>query len=301
MKIYQDMELISNDNIDKSKKTLCFAHMSETDEVLKQFQLSATNLLFDSDEHTHLERHKDYDYISLNAINLNERMSKCHLEIFFCNKYLIFLYDDDICVKPFIEAIEAKEKMDMSLDMLLFLYFNTLTGKDSMYHELIEDKIEDLEDNIESEKSLKKDYINDISSIRKELLKLKRYYDSMFDLLEDIESNISGYIDKENLRLFEVQKNHTEHLYDSIISLREYITQVKEGYQTQIDISQNKIMQYLTVITAIFLPLSVIAAWYGMNFMMPEFESMYSYPIIIILSLGIVIVSIIFLKKKKWF
>lgn len=306
MRIYENMQIVDQlsgdiNNLDKDKEILCLAHNSEADDIYAHFQINTSNLCFDKDGHTHLESHKDFDYISLNAINLNGEVKECHIEIFYNDKYLIFLYDDESCITQFINVIEAREKKDMTLDMLLFLYFNTLTGKDTVYHEAIEDQIEDLEDSIDSEKNLNDDYVKTIIEIRKNLLKFKRYYDSLLDLIEDIQGNINGYIDKDNLRLFEVQKNHTEHLYDSIISLREYITQVKEGYQTQIDISQNKIMQYLTVITAIFLPLSVIAAWYGMNFKMPEFESNYAYPVIISLSAAIVIISIVFLKKKKWF
>ena len=60
-------------------------------------------------------------------------------------------------------------------------------------------------------------------------------------------------------------------------------------------------MALLTVITSIFMPLTLIAGWYGMNFKyMPELEYKASYPIIIALSVVIVIVCLIFFKKKKW-
>ena len=60
-------------------------------------------------------------------------------------------------------------------------------------------------------------------------------------------------------------------------------------------------MALLTVITSIFMPLTLIAGWYGMNFKyMPELEYKASYPIIIVLSVVIVIVCLIFFKKKKW-
>ena len=61
------------------------------------------------------------------------------------------------------------------------------------------------------------------------------------------------------------------------------------------------IMTVLTVITTIFLPLTLIAGWYGMNFThMPELTWPYGYPVIIIVSNIIVIVCLIWFKKKKW-
>ena len=84
-------------------------------------------------------------------------------------------------------------------------------------------------------------------------------------------------------------------------SLSEYTTQIRDLNQAQIDIKQNKIMTILTVITSIFMPLTLIAGWYGMNFVyMPEFQSPIAYPVVIAVSVLIVIVSLIFFKKKKW-
>ncbi|MBQ1393912.1 MAG: magnesium transporter CorA, partial [Lachnospiraceae bacterium] len=68
-----------------------------------------------------------------------------------------------------------------------------------------------------------------------------------------------------------------------------------------LDVKQNRIMTVLTVVTTIFMPLTLIAGWYGMNFKyMPELETNMGYPVVIAVSLSIVIVSLIYFKKKKW-
>ena len=90
-------------------------------------------------------------------------------------------------------------------------------------------------------------------------------------------------------------------LYDSATSLQSYTMQVRDLYQAQLDIKQNRIMTVLTVVTTIFMPLTLIAGWYGMNFRyMPELESKWGYPIVIGVSLAIAIISLIFFRKKKW-
>ena len=61
-------------------------------------------------------------------------------------------------------------------------------------------------------------------------------------------------------------------------------------------------MRVLTVVTTIFMPLSVIVGWYGMNFVhMPELVSKYGYIGVIIFSALVVIGEIAFFKWKKWF
>ena len=72
-------------------------------------------------------------------------------------------------------------------------------------------------------------------------------------------------------------------------------------YQSRINIRQNKVMQFLTVITTIFMPLTLITGWYGMNFKnMPEIDWQYGYISVIGFSLLLIVVEYIIFKKKKW-
>ena len=89
-------------------------------------------------------------------------------------------------------------------------------------------------------------------------------------------------------------------LHDTSTSLREYTMQLRDQYKAHLDIKQNRIMTVLTVVTTIFMPLTLIVGWYGMNFRyMPELDWKFSYPIVIALSIFIVVGSMIFFKVKK--
>ena len=83
--------------------------------------------------------------------------------------------------------------------------------------------------------------------------------------------------------------------------LRDYIMQLRDLSQSELAVRQNHIMTILTVITAIFMPLTLIAGWYGMNFRyMPELEWKFSYPAVFIVCLLIAVLSLWYFKKKKW-
>ena len=72
-------------------------------------------------------------------------------------------------------------------------------------------------------------------------------------------------------------------------------------FQAEVDIRQNRTMRILTIVTTIFLPLTLIAGWYGMNFVrMPELPWKYGYPVVVLVSVVTVVVSIIICKKKKF-
>ena len=83
--------------------------------------------------------------------------------------------------------------------------------------------------------------------------------------------------------------------------MREYAMQVQDVYQSEISIHQNNIMKLLTVVTTVFLPLTLIAGWYGMNFYnMPELSWEYGYLTVSVISILIVMISLWYFKKKKF-
>ena len=94
--------------------------------------------------------------------------------------------------------------------------------------------------------------------------------------------------------------SRVDRLYNAATHLRDYTIQLNDLYQSQLDVKQNRIMTVLTVVTTIFMPLTLIVGWYGMNFkFMPELESRYGYPVVIGLSVFIVVASLAYFKIKK--
>ena len=106
---------------------------------------------------------------------------------------------------------------------------------------------------------------------------------------------------QENLRYFRLFLNRIARLSDSSTVIRDYTMQIRDLYKAHLDITQNRIMTVLTVVTTIFLPLTLIVGWYGMNFKyMPELTMKLGYPAVIVVSIVIVVGSLYFFRKKKW-
>ena len=145
-------------------------------------------------------------------------------------------------------------------------------------------------------------FLHRMSVLRKELNRTNRYYAQLSDfassLMEDAEELLSGH-SKKRLGHF---LRKVENLRGETRMLHEYATQISSEYQAQVDIAQNRVMKVLTIVTAIFLPLTLIAGWYGMNFSgMPLLEWRYGYPVVVAVSVLVVAGLIWYFKRKKWF
>ncbi|MDO9544291.1 MAG: CorA family divalent cation transporter, partial [Synergistaceae bacterium] len=135
----------------------------------------------------------------------------------------------------------------------------------------------------------------------KEILARSHYYSQLSDVALELIENENEIFDDPSLRLLKHFSDRAHRLRQETQMLREYSLQISDAYQTQIDIRQNVVMKVLTVVTAIFLPLTLIAGWYGMNFdYMPELRWDYGYLYVFILSIMVVIGCLWIFKRKKF-
>lgn len=183
-------------------------------------------------------------------------------------------------------------------EQALYLFFCNLFKGSTAHLEALENKIAELDDDVSSR--IRDGQKEKITSMRYEILKLRRYYDQLETIFECICDNDNELVSERSLRYFEILKSRSVKLVSQLTSLREYIMQVRESYQAQIGIEQNELMKVFTMVTSIFLPLTLIAGWYGMNVQMPEFGWKYGYPFVAGLSAVVCIVWLIVFKKKKW-
>lgn len=245
------------------------------------------------------ESYDGYDYITLiiasvqNALNEPKRIS-----IYFTKSMLLFICSDSHIITSYLEGILEGGHKCPSLAKLLDIFLDRLTVGDTYAIESIEQEIAELEEGLIT--SINSDYLKNIIILRKKLLNLKRYYEQFYNVAEGIEENENGLIDKKTIKSFRILTSRVNRLYQGVINLRDYVTQVREAYQAQIDINQNRLMKVFTVVTSIFLPLTLIVGWYGMNLKMPEFNWNYGYLFVIMISVLVVIVITIVFKKKKW-
>lgn len=182
--------------------------------------------------------------------------------------------------------------------LVLYDFLAELTKNDVDSIEKIEDELNELEENI-VERHNTSDPGN-IRKIRGEIRGLRRYYDELDIIGDALVENELGIIPDSMMRRFGIFHDRVERMSSLVRELREYSTQVREAYQSQIDIEQNNIMKVFTIISGIFLPLTLLVGWYGMNFHMPEFTWKYGYAGVIAASIAIVIICVVFFRKKKW-
>lgn len=279
---------------------LGFFHAQEAQAALEKFGYGAHAFApADQIGHMMLENREGYDVMRVHIPH--RKIIPTHdTALVYQNKSSIFFICDEVELLHKLRHILIEiEGSHLAYDRVLYTFFEKLTVFDVGFFDELEQEISELEDAlIESQK---RNFVREIIALRKRLTPLKRHYEQLLNLLDELEENENGLLNDGGLRYFRIFSSKAERHYHSILNLRDYVTQVREAYQSEVDIDLNNIMKVFTVITAIFLPLSLIVGWYGMNLQMPEFAWPYAYPMVIALSIAVVVLCIAYFKKKKWF
>ncbi len=88
-----------------------------------------------------------------------------------------------------------------------------------------------------------------------------------------------------------------EHINFSFDRL-DYLQDTFLGY---VNVEQNKIIKIFTIVSVVFMPPTLIASIYGMNFRyMPELDKKWGYPFSLIIMVLSAAFILLFFKKKKW-
>lgn len=237
-----------------------------------------------------------FGFINIPEILVSERSIICFI---FTKNYVIFIDRDEYVKHNFEKMLETHFEHISSSGTALYYLLDYIMSKDlekinSLQHNLVA-----LELNVLNEKKL--DQIKEITGYRSRTLRLHHYYVQIEGICGDLIDDTQNLLDEETKKLFGILMRKISLYEHESEQIWEYTSQIRDIYQQQLDVHQNIIMKFLTIVTTLFMPLTLIAGWYGMNFeYMPELHWKYGYPLIFFLSCLLVVIMCIVFKKKKW-
>ncbi len=226
--------------------------------------------------------------------------SRLHIGFYITKNVLFFIGEKEPLMHLLGKARKNGIPENINTIELFCLFLNIIIDEDVFFLQKLEETLSHMEEEIL--KHVVPGFYHNLSPYRKELRTLHAYYYQLINLSSTLRINTYQMFDKEDDALFGYFQDRVEHLGKHVDELREYVMQIREIHQTQLDLQQTKTINLLTVVSAIFLPLTLITGWYGMNFVnMPELHWAIGYGCVFLLSVIIVIIEIWYFKKKKFF
>jgi magnesium transporter len=255
-----------------------------------------------------VEQYKDYCYIVVRIVTDAEKYRSEQVSIFLGKNFVLsFQEQTGRYFEPVLDRIRAgtgrmrtagPDHLAYALiDAVIDCYFPVL--------ERYGESVEILEDDIVAQPE--NQLINKIHELRHGLLILRRIAWPMREAMNILYRDPIPLIDEEERFYLRDCYDHMVQIIDLLENYRDVTSGLMEIYLSSISNRTNEIMKVLTIITAVFVPMTLIAGIYGMNFNthasklnMPELEWSWGYPFALGLMVLIALILLVYLRIKGW-
>lgn len=251
----------------------------------------------------------DYLYLVLHNIRFDplddEPLKTDELDVFLGKHFLVTYQNIAI---PIVERVRNLLERDSRFlqrgaDHLFYKLADDLIADTMPVVDQMDDEIDTLEDRMFQ--STNQELLERIFTLKRSLLHMRRILMPQRELFNKLARGDDHVIDPQERVFFRDIYDHLVRLYDISESLRDLIGGVLETYLSVINNRMNDVMKTLTIITTLFMPISFLTGFFGMNFFAadPPFSIWTTRPMfILVLSIFVLLpVGMFFwMRSRKW-
>lgn len=273
----------------------------------KQFKIHPLILedIMNPEQRPKIEDLNKYLFIVLKMLYLDDKSDLIQTEqisIILGKTYVLsFRERESNIFDPIIKRIKTSRGRVRSekSDYLVYAILDVIIDNYFLIQEKIGDKIDLIEEELLENPS--SELLGKIHKLEREVITLRRIIRPLREVINSFQREDNPIIkDTTRLYLRDIY-DHIIQIIDTFENFRDILTSLHENYLSRINQRMTEIINLLTLITTIFIPLSFLAGLYGMNFIyMPELKHPLGYPILIFVMISIAILMLLYFKKKKW-
>lgn len=252
-----------------------------------------------------IEISEDYIHIMLKMPHFNQEKGKIELEqisFIIAENHLVTFQEikEDFFEKIRIRLREnvgtiRKRKTD-------YLTYTLLDAVIDSYFVVLE-QIGEITENLEEELMANPgpNTLQTLQLLKRQMILLRKSMWPAREVIDSLQRSNSVLIADETKTYLRDTYNHIVQIIDTIEGLRDVVGGMKDTYLSSVSNRMNEIMKTLTIIASIFIPITFIAGVYGTNFeYIPELTWDGSYFVMISAMVIIVIIMIMWFRKKQW-
>lgn len=222
------------------------------------------------DQRPKLESYSDHMFLVIHGFRVNGdkalTSSAVELHIFLGRDFLVTVHEYPL---PELDAVWNRVAQDSSPlrrgpDYVCYLIADALIDGYFPVVDVIMAKIDQLEDRVldVSEEVI----LQDILDLKRLLVEMRRILSPQRDVLALLAKRGEGWIDEHTAIYFRDVYDHVLRLHEAVESAREMVANTRDAYLWSASQRTNEIMKRLTILSAIFLPLTFVTGFFGQNF-----------------------------------
>jgi len=213
----------------------------------------------------------DYLYIVLDALDFpDQELKQIELDVFLGKHYLVTHHDVPIpALEQAWEACQRDERhVHQGADHLLYRLMDYVVTAYLPIVEQMDREIDEIEDRLFISPS--PNTVERLFALKRALLAMRRTITPQREVLNKLARDDYRVIDHRDRIFFRDVYDALVRLHDLNESMRDLVGGALDTYLSVINNRMNEVMKTLTIITTLFMPLSFVAGFFGMNFFLPD-------------------------------
>lgn len=226
----------------------------------------------DALQESHVPKVDDWEtylYVVLHAVDLQDQEGSLvetpELDVFLGKNYIVTYHDDPIAAvdEVWADCQQDRRFLEKGADHVLYQLAGALVGSYESAVEQIEEGIVRVERQVfqHPDPAL----LERIFALKRALLRLARTISPQREALNTLAREKYSVIDRRDRVFFRDVHDHLVRLYDIIESLRDLVGDTQATYLSVVNNRMGDVMKTLNVIIALFMPMSFLASFFGMN------------------------------------
>ena len=244
----------------------------------------------------------NYLFVTVHSLTRqNGDIADHELEVFLSREYLISIHGEampelDMAIKRFQGD---PKRQDLGPDYFLYLIVDEMTNALFPMLDTIDDEIDSVED--ETLAHAKPQTLAHIFRLKHILIQMRRSVSPMRDVMNALASTRYGFVDARTALYYRDVYDRLSRIYELIETARDLLGNTLDTYLSVQSNRLNEVTKTLTIIATIFLPISFIVGWGGMNFELMPFKEQTMFWIVNGALLVIPIGMLIYFRRRGWF
>ncbi|MBN2826488.1 MAG: magnesium/cobalt transporter CorA [Tissierellales bacterium] len=225
-----------------------------------------------------------------------------HISIIMKNNYLITFQETQGDVFDSLRERIRTGKGNIRKLGIDYLFYSILDAIVDHYYSalsLVEDNIDEIEQLVMTGDQT---VLERIHSLKKELIFLRSSILPIKDIIRNLIEELDGFVNSKNREYYKDLNDHLTEISDKLTTYRELANSLNETHASNVNNNMNKVITILTMFSALFIPLTFMTGFFGMNFkFFPGIDYKYGVHVFIISCLMLSGVMLFFIKRKRWF
>lgn len=261
------------------------------------------------DQRPKVEDFGDYVFLVLRMLSVDDdhNISSRQLSLIIGPNYVLSFHEGS---GPAIDIIYERLRQGrgrvrrMGADFLAYALIDVVVDRYFAVLEAFEDRMESIEDQLLQDQGTTRrqlDPQHDLQHLRRQTLLLRHAIWPVRDVVNGMRNERLSIVgDETRIHLKDVV-DHVTHAVDILERIREGVTGLFEIQMMMMNGRLNEIIKLLTVMSAIFIPLTFLVGVYGMNFEnMPELSWPWAYPAIWAIMIGLGGAMLLYFRRRGW-